>query len=143
MEELLNDVLAILRPDTLADYFIYFIFLLAFVQLLVTPERNDQVVYLVFFIIICCVLDLLRQADGSGIPITAEVAGIRPFADEGFATFLMHLAMAVLPFINAGLIRRKDRTGKLAVPIALLSGMVGTVYVFAAFFAPQIVYVSV
>ena len=143
MEELLNDALAILRPDVLADYFIYFIFLLAVVQLLITPERNDQVVYSVFVIIICCVLDLLRQSDGSGIPITAEVAGIRPFADEGFATFLMHVAMGVLPFINAGLIRRKDRTGKLAVPIALLAGMIGTVYAIGTFFVPNILYTGV
>lgn len=139
MEQLLNDILAILRPDTLGDYFIYTVFLMAFLQLMVTPDKNDTVVYSTFFVIICCVLDLLRD-DGAGIPISAEIAEIGIFDNDGFVTFLMHIAMAVLPFINAGLIRRKDRQGKFAVPVALLAGMIGTVYAVVSFFAPDMIY---
>lgn len=132
----MEDILNILRPDTLADYFIYGIFLLSLIATAVIPEKNDQASYLMFAVMFCAILDLLRQ-QGANFPIPG-------FDNQGFATFLIHVIMAIFPFIAAGAIRRRSRKqGALAVPICLLLGLIGTLYAIGSFLVPQTFYGAV
>jgi hypothetical protein len=124
----------LLRPGSLADVFIYAIFFSILGVLFTMPEKNEIPLYLVFGVIFCCIIDLMRmrvQASGSRFPI--------PGSDpKGFFTFLLHIAMAMLPFITAGMIRRRGRKGAASIPLAILSGIIACLYALLAFASPGI-----
>jgi hypothetical protein len=127
-------VIDLLKPASLADVFIYAIFFSALGVLFTMPEKNEIPLYLVFGIIFCCILDLMRMrvaASGGRFPIPGSDA-------KGFFTFLLHIAMAMMPFITAGMIRRRGRKGAASIPLALLGGVVASLYALLAFVSPGI-----
>ena len=75
--EVLNQVVEIIRPETMGDLFVYGIFLLSMLNLAFIPEKNDLPVYLHYAIILMCILDLLRE--GAALPIegTGDTASLR------------------------------------------------------------------
>lgn len=131
-----DDIIAIIRPDTLGDYFIYIIFILSLIQTVVTPEKNNVVTNIAFVVIVCCIFDIIRGSQ----PNLLNIPEPWGFTDQGFLTFMIHIAMAVLPLVAAGMVRRRGREGALAVPVALLTGGFGILYAVGAFFAPQVFY---
>lgn len=136
MEELLAQVGDQLRPDTLGDYLIYILIFINFVVLVVTPEKNDRANYMILLVIFCCVIDLMRGSNGEIIPVEG-------FDDFGFGTMLIHIIMGIIPFMTAGGIRTYgQRKGRLSIPMAILSGIAGSLYAVFSFVAPDVVYSS-
>lgn len=133
MEDLGQQILAVLSPKSLADYFIYLIFILSIVASATIPEKNVQAPYLMYVVLLFCVIDLLRGNNGEGVPIPG-------FDNEGFATFMIHIAMFAFPLIAAGLIRREGRKGGLAVPMCLLAALFGGIYAVMSFLSPAALY---
>jgi hypothetical protein len=129
-------IVDLLRPGSLADIFIYAIFFTALGVLFTMPEKNEIPLYLVFAVIFACIVDLMRmrvQANGGRFPI--------PGADaKGFFTFILHIAMAMIPFITAGMIRRRGRKGAASIPLAILGGIIGCLYAMLAFISANTVY---
>lgn len=124
----------LLKPASLADVFIYAIFFSTLGVLFTMPEKNEIPLYILFGIILCCILDLMRMrvaATGGKFPIPGSDA-------KGFFTFLLHIAMAMLPFINAGMIRRRGRKGAAAIPLSILGGIVACLYALLAFASPSV-----
>lgn len=131
---MIDDVIAILRPETLGDLFIYISFLGALIATALIPEKNDGPMYLMFIVMFMAVIDLLR-GDGSALPIDG-------FDNQGFGTFIIHIAMGILPFIAAGMVRRKGRKGGAAAPFMIMLGFIGVVYAIGAFAVPDAFYGS-
>jgi len=127
-------VIDLLKPASLADVFIYVIFFTALGVLFTMPEKNETPMYLLFGIIFACILDLMRTRvveAGGRFPIPGSDA-------KGFFTFMLHIAMAMLPFITAGMIRRRGRKGAASIPLAILGGVVACLYALLAFASPSI-----
>ncbi|MAU10698.1 MAG: hypothetical protein CL607_12820 [Anaerolineaceae bacterium] len=133
MEDLLAQVGDALRPDTLGDYFIYLLFIINFLVLVLTPEKNDRANYMILAVLFACVIDLMRGRNGEVIPVDG-------FDDLGFGTMMTHLIMGIVPFLAAGGIRVPGRKGRLAIPVAILAGIMGSIYAIFAFVAPNVVY---
>ena len=127
-------VIGLLKPASLADVFIYVIFFSILGVLFTMPEKNETPMYLLFAMIFCCIVDLMRTRvveAGGRFPI--------PGADaKGFFTFMLHIAMAMLPFITAGMIRRRGRKGAASIPLAILAGVVACLYALLAFASTSI-----
>jgi hypothetical protein len=137
-----EQIVGVLRPDTLGDIFIYIIFLLALIASAVIPEKNVQAPYMMYGVILCCIIDLLRGNNGQAIPVSSalRIGGESLFSNQGFITYLLHIIMFTFPLIAAGLVRRHGRKGALAIPVCLLCGLFGGIYTFMAFIAPTVVY---
>lgn len=129
----MDEILAILRPDSLGEIIIYVIFFMALLMLFFTPEKNEQANYLTFGIMFCALIDLARGRTGGPIPIEG-------FDDTGFGTMLIHIYMAIIPFIIAGLVRIRGRKNRAVVPIALVLGVIGMLYAIGTFIAPGTFY---
>jgi len=128
-----NQFISLIQPNSLGDVFIYILFFGALIASGIMPEgKNSQPIYLMFAVIFCCVVDLLRGSVAS-FPIPG-------FDNEGFGTFILHIMMGVFPFIAAGMARTEGRKGGLAVPVLILMGLIGTVYAFGSFVAPDAFY---
>ncbi len=129
----------LLLPHSLADIFVYVIFFSALGVLFTMPEKNETPLYLVFGIIFGCILDLMRvrvAESGGRFPIPGSDA-------KGFFTFLLHIALAMMPFITAGMIRRRGRKGALSIPLAILCGVVASLYAAVAFIAADTIYAKI
>ncbi|GEM_PF-625600 len=146
MEDLLQQVGALLRPSSLSDIFIYIIFFLSLIASFVIPEKNVQAPYMMYTVILGCIIDLLRGSGGEGLSSIAglRIAGESILSDFGFLTFIIHIIMFVFPIIAAGLTRRfGQRAGALAVPLCLLAGLFGGIYALLSFAAPDVVYSAI
>ena len=133
MQETLNQILAVIRPENPGEIAIYAILLLSLLASMTMPDKNDRPVYLLYIVIIFSLLDFGRNASEFQLPLTG-------FDDEGFGTYMIHIGMAVLPFIAAGMVRRTGRKGALAVPLCLIVGVIASIYAIASFAIPASVY---
>ena len=125
--------IAVVRPNSIGDIFIYSIFLLGFITLLPMPDGNDPAQYLTFGVILMCILDLLR-GDGTNFPIAGA-------DDRGFFTFMIHVLMFVFAFITAGVVRRNTKQKAGATPaLAVINGLIAVMYAIASFIAPEVIY---
>lgn len=132
MQELLNQAAQQLRPDNLASLFNYLMLVLALIAIAVTPEKSTTSQYLMFAVIFFVIVDLLR-GDGRAIPIDG-------FDNQGFGTFLIHIGMFVFPLVAGGMVRRAGRKGGLALPMCLITGLLGGLYALGSFLAPAAFY---
>lgn len=129
----MDAIVDLLRPDALAHLFLYVLFFLGLVLLFVMPEKNEIPQYLVFALIFIVIIDFLRTRDPNGFPV--------PGAEHnGFFTFLIHIAMAMIPFIVAGMTRKQGRKGGAVIPIGLLTGFIAGLYALLSFVAIPMVY---
>jgi hypothetical protein len=131
--EVVNQVLEIIRPETMGDLFIYAIFLLTVLNLAFIPEKNDLPVYLHYAVILMCILDLLRE--GAALPIQGT-------GDTGFFTFLLHIGMFIAPMLSAGAIRlpKGKRGTNYARMIAVLITLIALLYAVGSFAEPALFY---
>lgn len=138
-----QQVATLLRPDSLSDIFIYLVFFISLLAIFTIPEKNVQAPYMMYAVVLCCIVDLLRGRGGEGLSSVAnfQVAGQNILSDTGLLTFIIHIIMFVFPLIAAGLTRRfGQRAGALAVPSCLLAGLFGGLYTVLAFVDPNLVY---
>lgn len=133
MEDLLNQIVVALRPETLGDFIIYAIFILSVGVMIFTPEKNDQANYLTWLVMFSCVIDLLRGNNGDIMPIAG-------FDNTGFGTMILHVIMGIAPFIIAGIIRIRGRQNRLARPLAIVAGVIGSIYAIGSFAQPNLFY---
>lgn len=134
--EVLNQVVEIIRPETMGDLFVYGIFLLSMLNLAFIPEKNDLPVYLHYAIILMCILDLLRE--GAALPIEGT-------GDTGFFTFMLHIGMFLAPMVSAGAIRlpKGKRGTNYSRMIAILVTMIAMLYAVGSFAQPALFYDNV
>ena len=123
-------VIDLLKPASLADVFIYAIFFATLGVLFTMPEKNEIPMYLLFAMIFFCIIDLMRMR--------VEKFPIPGSGEKGFFTFILHIAMAMTPYITAGMIRRRGRKGAASIPLAILAGIVASLYALLAFISPTI-----
>lgn len=121
MEDILQAVGQILAPNQPLDFFLYAIFILAIAMSFFIPDKNVQPSMLMGIVILCVIIDKVTTSPfGGQIPI--------PGFDGGFGTMLIRVGMAILPFMSAGLVRTRGRQSKAAIPLGIVTGIVGSVY---------------
>lgn len=137
-----QQIITVLRPDSVADLFIYLIFFLSIVALATIPEKNVTSPYLMYIVLLCCVIDLLRGGGGQGIPalMNLRIGGESLLENKGFLTFLIHIIMFTFPLVAGGMVRRQGRKGGLALPLCLLVGLIGGLYSIGSFMVPTLFY---
>lgn len=129
--DILNGILEAIRPETLGDIFIYTIFVLSVVNLILLPDGNDIPMYLIFTVLVLCVVDLLRNE--ANLPIQGT-------DDRGFFTFIIHIGMFLAPAFTAGAIRVRNNKGGSARLVALLISLIGLLYLVGTFYDPAMFY---
>lgn len=137
-----QQIVAVLRPDTLGDIAIYIIFILSVIALATIPEKNVISPYLMYVVLLCCVIDLIRGAGGQAIPALNRfvIGGENLLENNGFITFLIHIIMFTFPLVAGAMVRRQGRKGALALPICVVTGLIAGVYALAAFYVPLSIY---
>ncbi len=140
-----QDLVTILRPDSLSDLMVYTVFILCILTLAAIPEKNVVPPYLIYVAMFCCVLDLVRGAGGNTVPFLNrfEIGGENLLSNRGFLTFMMHIIMCLFPMIAGAMTRKHGRKGGLALPLGLSAGIVAGMYVIGAFFLPNAVYAKI
>ncbi len=129
----MEEVLAIIIPDSIADLFIYIIFIMTVITLALVPEKNMIPTMLLTAVLFFCVVDLVRQANPDSIPIEG-------FDNTGFATMLIHVGMFVFPLMGGALIRGRARNAKRGLPVAIMAGVLGGLYAAGSFVVPNLFY---
>lgn len=134
-QAILDNVAVILQPNGLGDFFIYTIFILMLIANSRLPDKkNDMPNYISLVVIVLCIVDKLRSAPGFELPVPG-------FDDEGFGTLIIHVGMAVLPFVAAGMVRLGGgKKGRIAPPLSIMAGFAGTLYAIGSFLSPELFY---
>ncbi len=122
MEQILKDVVEILRPDGIWDIFIYIMFFMSLIMIMLIPEKNMQPTMLMYGVLLCSIIDKIRP---SGQDPNFVMPG---FDDKGFGTLLIHLVMFTFPLMAAGLIRGRAQKDKRGIPVGIITGLLGGVY---------------
>ncbi len=136
-----QQIIAVIRPDSIADLAIYLIFILSIIALATIPEKNVLSPYLMYIVLLCCVIDLVRTAGAvPGGLNRFRIGGESLLSNTGFLTFLIHIIMFTFPLVAGAMVRRQGRKGGLALPLCMLVGLIGGVYALASFFAPAAIY---
>jgi len=125
----MDTVMAILRPDGLGDYLVYASFFLALITSGIIPEKSQNARWVMTVVLFCAVMIKIR--------IQARL-GIEPFFQD-FAWMMLALGMGILPYISAGLIRVRGRQGRASMPLAIFTGIVGSLYVLLFFLVPDMI----
>lgn len=126
MEQLIQDIVTALRPNTVADAFTYGIFFFALLTLVFLPDGNERPTYLLFITMALAAFDLLRT--GIQMPFDQSLV-----SDQGFLTFFFHLLMFILPALGMGLIRTRKNKGGLARIMGIVTALLGLVYTVGFF----------
>lgn len=134
-QELLGQFLTTMRPDSIGDIFVYAIFFLALITTFLVPDGNGRATNLMFATLFLCVVDLL--------------IGQRAFLTGGASTealmaYVAHIGMCLLPLISATSIRTRIKKGKaaMAMPMGVLTFVIGLLYLIASFAQPATLYAS-
>lgn len=130
----MENVLDIIKPSSIADIFIYVILIMSVIVLGVMPEKNEQPQYLMFGVIFLSIIDLVRNEAPAG---TFPIPGLD---NNGFATYMIHIIMALFPMIAGGMARKQGRKGGATLPLGILTGLIAGVYAVASFLPNSPVY---
>lgn len=122
MESLqLDDILKLLALgsgiNALWSIFLYIIFFLALLTLFTMPDKNLVPTLLVAVVLLCSVIAKISLASNDPI-----------FQEREFGMMVINIATGVLPFVVAGMIRRGKTRRVTAVPLAIFTGIIGTIY---------------
>lgn len=123
----MEQVIQIIAPSDVWDWFIYGIFFLSLFTLAVIPEKNMQPTLFMTIMLFLALTDKIRKAAGASIPIPG-------LENNGFATLMIHIAMFALPVMTAGLVRIRGRKGALSRPLAILTALIAGMYAVGFFF---------
>jgi len=122
--QIFSDALVSLRPDSIADFLVYAVFVGSFIVLALLPDGNDLPQNLMFGTMACCVLDLLVAQD---ILLNKGAQTVALFA------FIVHVGMAVFPMISVGAIRKGKKKPGPARMMAVLLSVIGALYLLMTF----------
>ena len=129
----MDEIMNVLRPDTLGAIILYILFFLSLALLFVIPEKNEMPQYLIFGLIFAVVVDFLRARDPGGFPIPGST-------HKGFFTFLLHIAIFVLPLVGGAMTRKQGRKGGAALPVGIFTAFIAGAYAVIAFLSPNSLY---
>jgi hypothetical protein len=140
-----QQLIAILRPDSLADIMVYAVLILSILTLAAIPEKNVVPPYLIYVTMFCCVIDLVRGAGGNTVPFLNRfvIGGENLLSNRGFLTFMIHIIMCLFPMIAGAMTRKHGRKGGYALPLGLTTGIIGGMYVIGGFFLADAVYAKI
>jgi hypothetical protein len=111
--------------DRIWSIMLYIIFFLGLITLFLIPDKNMFPTLLTATVLLLAVVAKVSLASSDPILRRRE-----------FGMMIINVAMAVLPFIVAGMIRSGKRPSKAPGP-ALLGGIVGMIYFFMFWFTQQ------
>lgn len=122
----INQILSYLDPrsDFIWGYFLFAIIILAVVVLLMQKRGDLQITIFMSIPILMALIDK--------VAVTPAGQAQGPLDRTSFFTFVMRIAMFVFPFITAGMTKWE----KSRLP-AVLTGIVGLVYMFVRWFFEQ------
>lgn len=126
--EQINNFLLVMRPDSLGDYLLYGVLILSLLTTFFLADGNDMASYLLYGTIILCLFNLTvgQQWAPPRCITTAEVDDVY---SRALFVFISQIGLFLLPFIAAGSTRSKGKKGKAALPMAIVAGVVGVLYV--------------
>jgi hypothetical protein len=122
--QILSDALTNLKPDSIADFLVYAVFVGSIFVLALLPDGNSLAQNLIFGTMGLCILDLLIAQD---ILINKGAQTVALFA------FIVHVGMAVFPMISVGAIRKGKKKPGPARMMAVLLSVVGSLYMLVTF----------
>jgi hypothetical protein len=111
--------------DMIWSIMLYVIFFLGLITLFLIPDKNMFPTLLTATVLLLAVVAKVSLASSDPILRRRE-----------FGMMIINVAMAVLPFIVAGMIRSGKRPSKAPGP-AVLGGIVGMIYFFMFWFTQQ------
>lgn len=103
--------------DAIWSVFLYVIFLFALLTLFTMPDKNLVPTLMIATVLLCAVVAKISLASPDPI-----------FRRREFGMMIINIVTGVFPFVVAGMIRRGKTRRTTAVPLAILTGIVGTVY---------------
>ena len=117
----LDDILELLALgsglNAVWSIFLYIIFFLALLTLFTMPDKNLAPTLMIAVVLLCSVIAKISLASNDPI-----------FRQREFGMMIINVAMGVLPFIVAGMIRRGKSRSTTATPLSIFTGIIGTVY---------------
>ncbi|MGJ3238450.1 MAG: hypothetical protein ACFE0Q_07070 [Anaerolineae bacterium] len=123
-----NAFLQTMTPTTLGDFLIYGVFLLALITTFVLADGNDLASNLLYATIVLAIFNLTVGQDWYN----------RANINYAFPAYAARVGMFLLPFIAAGAARTKKNKGKAALPLAIVTGIIGLLYSVGAFAVPSV-----
>ena len=126
MEQLLHDIGGILAVRDVWDVFIYVMFFMTLLTMILIPDKNMQPTTLMTIVLLLTIVDKVRPHDGGAFLIEG-------FDNGGFGTEIIHMGMAILPYIAGALVRGRTQKERRAMPVGILTGVIGSVYAIAFF----------
>lgn len=103
--------------DMVWSIFLYIVFFLALITLFTMPDKNMIPTLLIAVVLLCAVVAKISLASSDPI-----------FREREFGMMIVNVAIGVLPFITAGMVRRSKTRRVTAQPLAILTGIFGTIY---------------
>lgn len=127
-EQLGNFVVA-MRPETLGDILLYLVFLLSLLTTFLLADGNNLAGNLLYGTMLLALFNVTVGQEWYENPDVVYA----------FPAFVTRVCMFLLPFVAAGASRAKKNKGKAALPLGIVTGVVGLVYNVAAFVLPDLV----
>ncbi|MEM9955112.1 MAG: hypothetical protein AAF846_26120 [Chloroflexota bacterium] len=118
-----NDFFAALQPDGIGDILIYVVFFMALLTTFFLADGNNMAGNLLY---VTMVLAIFNVTVGDVWYNDQDVT-------RAFPAFAARVLMFLLPLIAAGAARSKKKKGKLALPLAAVTGIIGMLYAVGAF----------
>lgn len=116
-----EDMLQLLELGTglnaLWSIFLYIIFFIALFTLFTMPDKNMVPTLLIATVLLCAVVAKISLASNDPI-----------FEQREFGMMIINIATGVLPFIVAGMVRRGKTRQVTAIPLAIITGIAGSIY---------------
>jgi len=115
-----------MRPDTIGDILLYVVFFLALITTFALADGNDMASYMLYGTMILALFNLTVGQEWAN----DQSGGVY---SKAFIVFGTQVALFLLPFIAAGSARSKKKKGKAALPLSILAGVVGMIFVVGNF----------
>lgn len=118
--EQVNDFLLVMRPDSIEDFLLYGVLIMALLTTFLLADGNDMASYLLYGTIILCLFNLTVGPQWAN-----DTSGIY---SRSFIVFISQIGLFLLPLIAAGSTKSKKNKGKAALPMAVITGVIGLFY---------------
>lgn len=129
VQPLITDFLANLAPHTLGDVLIYLVFFISLITTFLLADGNNMAGNLLYATIVLAIFNLVVGSDW--FYNSNDIV-------EAFSAYVALIAMFLLPLVAAGAARARKGKGKLAMPLAIVAGVIGMVHAVGAFAAADI-----
>ncbi|MCC6612192.1 MAG: hypothetical protein IT320_01880 [Anaerolineae bacterium] len=118
---------AVVGSAAIWSIFQYLIFILAFLALILMPNKNLPSTLLIAFVLMAVIVAKLAVAG----------AAISPFFQaRALGILFLNATTSLFPFLVAGMTRTRKRSNPV-VPIGIFMGIIGGVYTFAYWYFVQ------